>query len=187
MFSRAILNAMYHFHGSASAYAAFWNGSFAQHTSTVITRRQVWQAFVQESIRTIASSSGFDLELQDHLNIEEITKEAFAVLGENGIIRSADQHECSECCHPHKATSDILTADDPAAVVGIDENRVVPTMGGDQAGLAAMDAAVARQEAAHHVPGQADEDVDMGISPVRMVVIDGIVMGHPVSQVLDDS
>jgi hypothetical protein len=176
---------MYHFHGSASAYAAFWNGSFAQQMSTIVTRRHIWQAFIQESIRTIASSSGFDLELQDHLDIEEITKEAFAVLGENGIIRSADQHECPECAHPYKATSDILTGDDPAAVVGIDENRVVPTIGGDQAGLAAMDAAVARQQAAHHVPAQ--EDVDMGMAPVRMVVIDGIVMGHPVSQLLDIS
>jgi hypothetical protein len=72
-------------------------------------------------------------------------------------------------------------------VVGIDENRVVPAMGGDEAGLAAMDAAVARQQATHHVPGQEDEDVDMGISQVRMVVIDGIVMGHPVSQLVDSS
>jgi hypothetical protein len=53
------------------------------------------------------------------LAIKDITKTAFQVLGESGIIRSADHHQCEECTHAHKATADILTGDDPAGVVGM--------------------------------------------------------------------
>jgi len=41
--------------------------------------------------------SDIDLVLQDGLSIEEVTKEAFDVLGANGVIRVAGEHSCSEC------------------------------------------------------------------------------------------
>ncbi|KIJ90455.1 hypothetical protein K443DRAFT_116578 [Laccaria amethystina LaAM-08-1] len=92
---------MYNFHASASAYAEFWNNTYGIAT-IFISRAQVWQAFVQESICTIAGESQFDLELGDGLNIKDVTTEAFQNLGENGIIRAADKHSCSECTHVFK-------------------------------------------------------------------------------------
>jgi hypothetical protein len=101
LFSAATVNAMYNFHASASAYAEFWNNTYGIAT-IFISRAQVWQAFVQESIRTIAAESQIDLELGDGLNIKDVTTEAFQNLGENGIIRAADKHSCSECTHVFK-------------------------------------------------------------------------------------
>ena len=119
-FSQGVLNGIYSFHASAAAYTDYWNNSFGnnqlvQHKR--ITRRQVWQAFVQESIRSIASMSEIDLELQDGLAIDEVTTEAFTILGANGIVRVADGHTCSECTHEYKATADIIANPDSTATV----------------------------------------------------------------------
>jgi len=89
------INAMYNFHGSASAYAEYWNNTFGT-DDTLITRDQVWQIFVQQSVRTIAEESQIDAEFDDGLNIKEVTAQAFSLLGENGIIRAADGHACAE-------------------------------------------------------------------------------------------
>ena len=100
LFSTSAVNAMYNFHASASAYAEFWNNTYGM-TMISISRAQIWQAFVQESIRTIAAESEIDLELGDGLNIKDVTTEAFQILGENGIIRAADKHsrpECTQIC-----------------------------------------------------------------------------------------
>ncbi|KAF8240964.1 hypothetical protein L208DRAFT_1230032, partial [Tricholoma matsutake] len=94
VFSNAVVNAMYSFHASASAYTEFWNNSFGktqQHGFHQLSCRQIWQAFVQESICTIAASADMELSVWDNLAIGEITKEAFLILGENGVIRAADQ------------------------------------------------------------------------------------------------
>ncbi|TFK35400.1 hypothetical protein BDQ12DRAFT_561347, partial [Crucibulum laeve] len=61
--------------------------------------------------------SNTTLELQDGLPINDITRHAFSALDENGIIRSAEAHSCSECTHKYKRIADIITGDDPAAVV----------------------------------------------------------------------
>jgi hypothetical protein len=53
------------------------------------------------------------------VNIKEVTTQAFSILGENGIIRAADEHACDECSQKHKNTSDVVF-NDPAAVVGVD-------------------------------------------------------------------
>jgi hypothetical protein len=76
------------------------------------------------------------LELLDGLPIDEVTKHAFNTLGENGIIRSAQNHFCSECTQDYKRAADRITGDDPAALVGIDENRSVPVLQGEDADLA---------------------------------------------------
>ena len=89
VFSNAVVNGMYSFHASASAFTEFWNNTswrFHEGNAKKITRRQVWQSFVQESIRSIAAVSNINIELQDGLKIDEVMKEAFDVLGENGII-----------------------------------------------------------------------------------------------------
>jgi hypothetical protein len=184
IFSNAVVNAMFSFHASASAYTEFWNNSFWSHhkgNSKKLSRRQIWQAFVQESVRSIADASEINLELQDGLAIDDVTKQAFSVLGENGIIRAADQHTCQECTQPYKRTADIITGDDPAALVGIDENRNVPALIGENAGLAA-EAAEQVQENAIHAASVVDQemDVDLNGSYTTMAVVDGIVISPPV-------
>ena len=179
IFSGAVVNGIYSFHASSSAFAEFWNDTFwyTQKTqSRKITRRQVWHAFVQESIRSVAHASKYDLEVKDGLPIESLVKEAYNILGEKGVIRSAENHFCSECTHKFKQTADVITEDDPAAIIGIDENHAIPVLTGEDAELAIEDAAQARDNARHAM------DVDSSPSPVeespvKLVVLDGVVMG----------
>jgi hypothetical protein len=183
-FSNAVVHAMFSFHASASAYTEFWNNSFWSHhqgNSKKLSRRQIWQAFVQESVRSIADASEINLELQDGLAIDDVTKQAFSILGENGIIRAAGQHTCQECTQPYKRTADIITGDDPAALVGMDENHNVPALTGENASLAAEAAEQARENAMHAASVASQEmDVDMDDSYVTMAVVDGIVISPPV-------
>jgi hypothetical protein len=65
------------------------------------------------------------------LPIDEVTTEAFKVLGEEGLIRSANNHQCPECTHPYKQTADTIPEIDPAGVVGVDENRHIPGLTSD--------------------------------------------------------
>jgi uncharacterized protein (DUF983 family) len=69
----------------------------------------------------VAQSSGHTLELQDDLPIDDVTKHAFLTLGEKRVVKSAENHFCSDCIHDYKHTADIITGDDPAALVGVDE------------------------------------------------------------------
>jgi hypothetical protein len=188
IFAGAVLNGMYSFHGSAAAYAEFWNDSF---WSTQpgglkrVSRRQIWHCFVQESVRSVAAASHYNLVLSEGLSIKEVTKGAFMTLGQNGVIRSAADHACDECTHVYKNTADVITGDDPAAIVGVDENRAVPVLLGDNADLAAQDAAQAQQHARDRGGGH-DEPMDVDNVPsafVTMVVLDGVVMGPTVSQI----
>jgi hypothetical protein len=133
---------------------------------------------IQESIRTIAATSNVNLVLQDGLPIHEVTKEAFELLGENGIIRAADQHACSECTHKYKRKADIITGDDPAALAENDENRVVPPLVGEYAGLAARDARHAQEYARNQNTAAEDDDMDVdNDATVNMVILDGLVTG----------
>jgi hypothetical protein len=111
LFTTSTVNAMYNFHASAAAYAEYWNNTFGT-KSTSVSRAQIWQAFVQESMRTIAQESKIDIELNDNLNIKEITTEAFSILGESGIIQAADKHACSECIQIYKKTSNSASDDE---------------------------------------------------------------------------
>ena len=174
VFSNAVVNGMFSFHASASAFTEFWNNTswrFHEGNAKKITRRQVWQSFVQESIRSIAAVSNINIELQDGLKIDEVTKEAFDVLGENGIIRAADQHECDECTQPYKSTVDTFPDNDPAGIAGVDQNRTIPGL------MGAVNESVAQSsnQAEHHSTDENDMDIDH--APVKMVVLDGIVMG----------
>jgi len=184
VFSNTVLNGMYSFHASASAFTEFWNNSFwSAHSGDAkkITRRQVWQSFVQESIRSIAAVSNINVELQDGLAIEDVTREAFSLLGENGIIRAADQHACDECTQAYKSVQDILPNIDPAALVGVDENRAIPELVEDIDQTAMQ---IADQMEQNSVRTQTissnEEDMNVDHAPVKMAVVDGIVMGPSV-------
>ncbi|KAF8995321.1 hypothetical protein BDQ17DRAFT_1250873, partial [Cyathus striatus] len=60
--------------------------------------------------------------------IDDVTRHAFTHLGEEGIIRSAENHYCSECAQRYRANADIITPDDPAAVAQVDENQNIPAL-----------------------------------------------------------
>ena len=116
------------------------------------------------------------MELQDGFPIDDVTKHAFLSLGEKGIVRSAENNFCSECTHDYKNIADIITGNDPAGLVGVDENHNVPVLTGEDADLAAQDAAQARLDVENAI------DIDQTPSPseatsVELVVMDGVVMG----------
>ena len=150
------MNGLYSFHASAAAYTEYWNNTFRRNQIVQfkkITRYQIWQAFVQESICSIASASDIDLVLQDGLSIDEVTKEAFDVLGANGVIRVTGEHSCSECTQQYKETADVISSSNPAATVEGDAES----------------------------SSTSDDDqmlVDKGF--VQLVVLDGIVTGPSV-------
>jgi hypothetical protein len=173
----------YSFHASAAAIAEFWNNAFwamLSETCPKLSQCQTWHTFVQESVCTLASASGINLVLQDGLAINEVMKEAFEMLGQNGIIQAPDQHACSECTHKYKSTSDVIATDDPAALVGTDENTAVPAL------VVNEDAGSIIQEQIQSTIGSTqtfrnDDDMDVDYSPVKLVVVDGIIMGPNVS------
>ena len=168
---------MYSFHASAAAFAEFWNDSFwaSQNTSCrKVSRRQIWHAFVQESIRQVAAFNKYTLEIPEGLTIAQVTKHAFEMLGEEGIIRNADKHSCSECTQPYKSTAARIGNSDPAALLGVDENHIVPALEGEDADLAVQDAAQARLNAHNAMD---IDDIDDDKAPVKLVVMDGQVMG----------
>jgi hypothetical protein len=170
IFSSAVLNACYQFHASPTAFTEFWNASFwatQKNLSNQISRRQIWQSFVQESIRRIAQCAKVNLEMPNSLKINNVTGQAFEYLGETGKIRSAYGHECSECVHEYKHQADIIDEIDPGGLVGIDDNRTVPEFTGRRE---ATDVDV------NEIRG--DESMEMDYAPVSLVVMDGIVMGH---------
>lgn len=51
-----------------------------------ISHHQIWQAFVQETVRQVSKGSEVDLELADGLCIEDLTGEVYTALGKDGII-----------------------------------------------------------------------------------------------------
>jgi uncharacterized Zn finger protein (UPF0148 family) len=141
IFSATAVNGMYSFHGSTDAYTEFWNNSFGD----TVTRRHIWKAFVQESIRSLAEINNTNLETADNINTQNLVEEAYNILGNDGIINVAPNHECSECAQPYKATSDLNNPNNL-------QNNPDP---------------------AHE--NNAD-DIN-NYAPVKMVVLDGIVMG----------
>ncbi len=76
----------------------------------------------------IAAESKIDLEMRDGLSISAKTKQAFAKLGNQGIIPLSKGHTCSECTQPYRETSDVHLNIDPATVVGMNERRNVPPL-----------------------------------------------------------
>jgi hypothetical protein len=126
---------------------------------------------VQESIRSIASMSDIDLVLPNGLTIDEVTKEAFNVLGANGIVRVADQHTCSECTQEYKATADIFPNSNSAATVGVDDENIV-------------DVPTPQQDQSDAESNNEFMQVDNGV--VQLIVLDGMVTGPSVCDLILD-
>ena len=129
--------------------------------------------------------------MQNGIPIDQVTKEAFVQLGDDGVISATKNHSCSECTHEYKETADRITGDDPVAVLGVDENHDVPALVGEDAYLAVQDAAHATLNA--QLAAQTSDDV-MDVdqssssssqstssteeaSPMTLVVVDGVVVG----------
>ncbi|TFK16606.1 hypothetical protein FA15DRAFT_606912 [Coprinopsis marcescibilis] len=110
---------MYSFHGSTAAITDFWNLLFGNSSGIQVklTRRHIWQAFVQESIRMLGANCKTNLIVADGLPIEEVTTAAYEAFGTDGVISAADNHSCSECTHAYKATADILDGEPVAMEV----------------------------------------------------------------------
>ena len=178
-FSKGVLNGIYSFHASAAAYMEYWNNTYQNSDifSKNISRHQVWQAFVQESVRSIAAMSGSDLVLPDGLAIDEVTKEAFEVLGDNGRIAAAHQHTCLDCTQKYRKTADVINEDE-AAMVGVDEQHAVPSLvGGNVSGVQNTNPPQTAEA------GQTDSsqmEVDSDSRGVTMAVLDGICFGPSV-------
>jgi hypothetical protein len=184
IFSNSIINAMYSFHGSAAAYTEFWNNSFLKRHSgelEKLNRRQIWKAFIEESTRMLSDDIKKDLILEDNISVEEVTKRAFTELGEKGKISLASNHTCEECTQKHKNQADFLTEDDPAAIVGVDENRPVPVLNGDHAFQAYIEAQEAQETARRWIAENANSGTTNAENSsdyyCNMVVMDGLVMG----------
>ena len=161
IFSSSVLKGMYSFHASATAYMDFWNLSYAFNNSAssfIISRRHIWQAFIQESIRSVASVSETNLILSPHATIYEVAREAFTYLGDGGIIRVADGHSCGECAQPYKKTADAIHHNNPTAVL---EDNELP-----------LPASVQQP------PASSNSNANQSL--VKMIVLDGIVMGPTV-------
>ena len=58
LFSNAVVNGTYSFHASVAAYAEFWTNTYEKEGSLTIERRQIWQAFVHETVRTMLKLQG---------------------------------------------------------------------------------------------------------------------------------
>jgi hypothetical protein len=166
VFSNAVVNGIFSFHASTAAYAEFWTKSFGKAHSVKVPRRQMWQTFIQESIRGVSQELGITFEANNNTSISDLTQKAFDSLGENGGIRLSDGHACSECTQDYKATADYAPQNnDPAALLGVDNDRPVPPLENGNPDLP-------------NVPIQAPNAGEGTTkSPVKMVVVDGIVMG----------
>ncbi|PPQ92746.1 hypothetical protein CVT25_003855, partial [Psilocybe cyanescens] len=182
LFSSAAINATYSFHASPSAYSDYWNITYGTPDFN-LGRAHIWQAFVQDSLCTIA----------------EVTTQAYAVLGEQGIIRVADKHACKECTQEYKKSSDAIF-NNPAAVVGVDENSAIPLLAEEMEDIENASSSISEDigvdenstipllaeemEDIENVSSSISEDssdksdaMDIDKKYVKMVVLNGIVMG----------
>jgi CxC5 like cysteine cluster associated with KDZ transposases len=119
-FSSAVVKSMYSFHASANTYCDYWNNTFGSSNPAnrlKLERRQVWQAFVQESIRTVASTDDVDFETPANLSIDDLTEKAFYELGNGGHMKVSKDHSCSECSKPFKESVTDTTIHPDAAPV----------------------------------------------------------------------
>ncbi|KIJ94931.1 hypothetical protein K443DRAFT_109640, partial [Laccaria amethystina LaAM-08-1] len=82
-FGNAVVSGMYSFHASAAAYTDYWNNAFGQVNldyMAPLSRKHIWQTFIQESTRVIAANQNCNLTLSESLPIDAVTRAAFNLL-----------------------------------------------------------------------------------------------------------
>lgn len=127
-FSAAVLNGIYNLHASASGWTNFFNDTYGKE-QIKLSRRHIWAAFVQESIRCVSETSQIDFSIRDKASILDVTQMAFAELGQSGIIHPAKDHECAECSQPYQATSDVISnPSDPSPLPGVNSSSEAMTV-----------------------------------------------------------
>ena len=92
---------------------------------------------------------------QDIASIEEVTQSAFMILGQGGVIQSAENHSCAECSQPYQAQSDlILNANDHSAVLGVDDVGGEVILSGDalSSSLHGSMSIILSRSLSHHIP-----------------------------------
>ncbi|KAF9489325.1 hypothetical protein BDN71DRAFT_1512229 [Pleurotus eryngii] len=128
--SEAIVNVNYNFHTSTATITEFWNFSFVKDSGGTfkLGHCQVWKAFVEESIQQMAKFNKCQIVFEGNLSINALVAATYIELGDNGVIHSAEGHSCNECCHAFKDVADVIPRqpNNSAAMVGHDENHVVP-------------------------------------------------------------
>jgi hypothetical protein len=174
LFCSAVVHGMYSFHASTSAYTDYWNHSYPATSIHNVTRRHIWQAFVQESVRTLAQDTGESVVLPNRLPIEDVPAKAFEILGAGGKIKPGEGHACTECTHPYKNRQDVIPH-------GVRPQREV--RGGIEDNEEQEDEDESGSE--REEPREDGQDgQDRAQNMVNMVVVDGIVMGTTVSLIL---
>ena len=125
-FSTAVLNAIYDLHASASSWMNFFKDTYANE-GLKLSRRHIWAAFVQESIRQVSVTSGIDFSVRDTASMEEVTQAAFAILGQNGVIYPAENHSCAECSQPYRRSESEMDVDVQNVTMKVIDGIVVGT------------------------------------------------------------
>ena len=77
------------------------------------------------------------------------------ILGQSGVIQSAENHSCAECSQPYQAQSGLISnSNDHSAVLGVDEGGEVIQASSNN-----------------------ELEIDVDVPNVTMKVLDGIVVG----------
>ncbi|KAH6896217.1 hypothetical protein BKA70DRAFT_1231707 [Coprinopsis sp. MPI-PUGE-AT-0042] len=115
VFTQSVCNAIYSFHASAQAFTEYFNDSYSctpssfaslQSTSTLISRRHSWQAFMQESLRMVSGAAGRPLTVALKTSVDLLAKRAYTVLGQGGKLSNAQDHACIDCTQPWRSNAE---------------------------------------------------------------------------------
>lgn len=156
-FASTVLNGLQSF-ASIASFTDFWSRSFWPDGD--LTRRHVWQAFVQTSVREISETYGHPFLTPDGLNIDGVVEHANLQLQRDGAVPGTQSHQCAECVQPYRQPTRV--SGDSAATHGVEGSTTnAPPL-------------------AENVPTDAPSgsaQLVINGATVRMRVIDGIVMG----------
>lgn len=175
-FAQALTNGLYSF-SSITSYAAYWTKSYwPSNIVGTLTRRNVWSCFIQHSIREMVNAIPRAAFLTPaKMSIKDTTKLAYQLLGQDGEIPGARDHECDECAQDYMAPQLAQIHNGAAAVLGVDNAGPAPVQGDQNADV------VDAMGQAPTAPPPHRTTRTRAQPKVNMVVLDGIVMGHSVS------
>ncbi|KAH6918845.1 hypothetical protein BKA70DRAFT_1416837 [Coprinopsis sp. MPI-PUGE-AT-0042] len=114
VFTQSVCNAIYSFHASAQAFTEYFNNSHSNTsssfaslhpTSTLITRRHSWQAFMQESLRMVSHSAEHPLTVPYKTSVDVLAKLAYSNLGGGGKLSIVQDHACIDCTQPWRSVA----------------------------------------------------------------------------------